>query len=728
MNTSQYIPNDPLGQFFRPKTIAVIGASSREQSIGWRLIYNLKSAGYPGDIYPINPKSDQILDCKAYNSILQINKTIDLVFIALAAENVVEALEQCEKAKAKYVIIISGGFAEVGDEGRKIQDYITDFAKRTGIRILGPNCQGAINFLDQTVMSFSRAVDFGFIKGSAAIVSQSGATGHALYNMALEKGLGLAYLATTGNEADLSMVDFFDYFLEDPNVKTIASYSEGFKRPKALLKIGRKSLANHKPIIIMKQGKSAVAQKAISSHTAALAGSDQLFNALLKQAGIIRVNDVDELLDTTYVFSILKMRPAGRRIAICTTTGGAGVMLADACAEFGLVVPDLQPETIGKLAQVLPLFATAQNPLDATTQVINDAGSFTMILSIIVEDSGIDALIVGIGTGSVGKAAETRAKVIKSVAERVNKPILVAWVTGENSASPGVKVLNEAGVPAFHNPWRCARAINHVLKFEEFIVKGHKKTKYEQQNLFNKAKKLFANGKCVLLEYEAKQFMAEAGFTTVRERLVQTAQEAVAAANEFGYPVVLKINSPQILHKTESGGVKLNLVTANEVADAFESILANVKAYNPQAEINGVLVQEMVTTGVEVILGSTFDPQLGPAIMFGMGGVYVELARDVTFRLPPLTKDEALEMIADTNIAYSVLSGARGRTPSDIDALAELISRFSYLVCELGDNVEVDLNPVIVMSGGQGYKIVDALIIKKDIIKEERCSGIVGEV
>ncbi len=713
MSNISNLTNKSLSNFFTPKSIAIIGASGRENTIGWRIIYNLKSGGYQGAVYPINPNSDQILDYKAYKSLFDVEESIDLVAIVVSADKVVEALDQCEKVKVKNVVIITSGFAESGIEGQTTQRHFTEWSKRTGIRILGPNCQGFANFLADTVVSISRALECECIKGSTALVSQSGATGHALYNMAIEKGIGTAYLVTTGNEADLTALEFMDGLLDDPHIDLILSYAEGLKDIKNIMQIGKKSLDKNKPIIIMKPGKSAVAQKAIVSHTAALAGSEQIIDTVFKQAGIIRVNDTDELLDTAYLFSKMKLRPMGRRIAIFTTTGGVGITMADACAEFGMQVPDLQPETNAKLEEALLSFTKASNPLDASIQLLYEPERYRKVILAMLEDPGIDILVIGSGSGFTGKYAVDQARLIASVAEFAKKPIIVACVNGEKATSQGVEVLNTSGIPAFNNTWRCARALNNVIKFEESIAKSKKKTQDEQEIVFKGLSKILLGEECVLPEYEAKQFMREAGFTTVRERLVQTAQEAVDTANEFGYPVVLKIHSPQILHKTESGGVKLNLLTANDVADAFENILANVKAYNPQAEVKGVLVQEMVTNGVEVILGSTCDPLMGPVIMFGLGGIYVELAKDVTFRIPPITKDEALAMIADTKIAYSVLSGARGRTPCDIDNLAEVISRFSYLVSELGDNIEVDLNPVVVMPNSQGCRIVDALIIRR---------------
>ena len=699
-----------LRQFLAPKSIAILGASASVGSMGWRVVNNLKEMGFEGEVYPINPKADEILGYKVYQNILDINAPIDLAYCALAAGKTVEAFEQCEQAGVKFIIVISSGFAEIGEEGAKIQQYMTDFAKRTGIRILGPNCQGAINFLDKVAMSISSALNMGYIAGSIGIISQSGSTGHGIFNIAMERGLGLAYLATTGNEADLSSLDFIEYMLDDPRVNVIVSYMEGTKDIKRLFALGQKSLQIGKPIVVLKPGKSELAQKAITSHTAALAASDRLYAATLKQAGIIRVNDIDELLDAAYIFADLKIRPKGNRVAISSTAGGAAVMLTDACAELGMDVPELQTETAAKLTEVLPVFATAQNPLDMTAQVINNSDNFTKLCTALADDPSIDILIIGIGM-NVGKDSEKRGNLVYQVAEQLDKPMLVAWVTGPQSSGLGQQILREHNIPVFHNPYRTAKALSHVVQFEAARNKQEANDKTKMS--FNTTSNLFPPGQIVLAEFEAKKFMAANGFTVTGERVVQTAEEAIATANEFGYPVVLKINSPQILHKTEAGGVKLNLSTADEVASAFEQILTNVKAYNPEAEIEGILVQEMVTSGEEVILGSTFDPQFGPMIMFGLGGIYVEIAKDVAFRMPPISKTEAMEMITETKMAYAVLKGARGKVPSDIDALCETISRFSHLVAAMEDDVEIDLNPIVVLPAGKGVKIVDALIIKK---------------
>ena len=517
-------------------------------------------------------------------------------------------------------------------------------------------------------------------------------------------------MATTGNEADLGYMDFLEYMLGDSLVKAIAGYIEGSQDTRRLFSLGKESLARRKPIILLKTGRSEVARKAIGSHTAALAGSDRLFDALLKQAGIIRVNDIDELLDTAYIFSDLKQWPTGKRVGICSTSGGAGVMLADACSEMGLEVPGFQPETIEALAKILPSFATPQNPLDMTAQVINDPDKVAALHNIVASDPNIDVLIIGISI-AVGEGARRYGEQVRTVAGQLAKPVLVAWVCGEQSSGLGYQVLKEAKIPVFQNPSRCVKGLKHVITFANNAAE-YKTHLHDEVNTQFPSSNIFPEGEAVLSEHDAKQFMAANGFATVRERVVQTVQKAIDAANEFGYPVVLKVHSKQILHKTESGGVKLNLQTADEVAIAFEQILTNVKACNPHAEIEGILVQEMVEGGEEIILGSTYDPQFGQVIMFGLGGIYVELAGDVAFRLPPLSKDEAMAMISETKMAYSILKGARGKSPSDVDALSETVSRFSYLLSSMGNSVEIDLNPIIVLPEGKGTKIVDALIVK----------------
>ena len=702
-----------LKHFFTPQSIAILGASTKTGTMGWRVVNNLKENGYEGKVYPINPQAEEILGYKVYRSISEVGAPIDTAYCALAAEKTIEAFEECEKIGVKFIIMISSGFAEIGEEGAEIQRYITEFAKRTGIRILGPNCQGAINFIDNTAMSISSALFYGYTQGSIGIVSQSGSTGHGIFNMAAERGMGLAYLATTGNEADLSTLDFIDYMLDDDKVSVIVGYLEGIKDIKRFFALGKKSLAIGKPIILLKPGKTDIARKAITSHTAALAASDYLYSATFQQAGIIRVNDVDELLDTAYIFSDLSIRPKGNRVAVSSTAGGVAVMLTDACSELGMDLPELQDDTAAILTEILPAFSTAQNPLDMTAQVINNSDNFSSLCTALANDPSIDMLIIGIGV-NVGKDSEKRGELVYQVAEKLNKPMVVCWLTGPETASLGHKVLKAHKVPVFYNPYRTAKALSHVVEFES--TRKKQQAQAEETAYVNIISEIFPPGETVLAEYEAKKFMAANGFIVTGERLVQTAEEAITAANEFGYPVVMKINSPQVLHKTEAGGVKLNLRTPEEVGEAFAQILSNVKAYNPEAEITGILVQEMITSGEEIILGSTYDPQFGSMIMFGLGGIYVEIAKDVAFRMPPISKGEAMDMIKETKMAYSVLKGARGKAPGDIDAMCETISRFSYLVNAIesaGTNVEIDLNPIVVLPEGKGVKIVDALIIKK---------------
>lgn len=626
---------------------------------------------------------------------------------------------QCARSGVKFIIVISAGFAESGEEGGRIQEYISSFARRTGIRVLGPNCQGMINVLDRIAVSFSSALDYGMKPGSTGLVSQSGALGHAIFNVASEEGLGLAFLVTTGNESDLDALDFFDYMIDDSRVNTIAGYVEGFKRPELLMRIGEKSLSRGKPIILLKGGKSEVAKKAISSHTAALAGSNEIYSAVFRQSGIIRVNDLDELIDTATIFSSTKKFPDGERVAIFTTSGGTGVLLADACGEFGLTVPELDPQTTEQLEKILPSFGSARNPVDITAQVTNNPESFAQTLKIIAGDPGIDIIMIGMGM-AVGKTAELRSKIIREIAPGLGKPLVVTWVAGESAAGTGIRTLKDAGIPVYRNPWRCARAVAHVVEYRKNVKKYHErksslKCPEEYFDSFRLAgiKSQLAGGSSILAEYDAKKILSEAGFTTVSEKVAETADAAVEAANTIGYPVVLKINSPQIIRKTECGGVKLNLKMEKEVREAFEEIISNARNYNPQAEIKGVLVQEMLSDGVEVILGSIHEPQLGPVIMFGLGGIYVELTKDVAFRIPPLTREQALEMISETKTASAVLKGARGRSPADIHSLSETISRFSHFVASLGKDLEIDLNPLVVLPEGRGTRIVDALIIKQ---------------
>lgn len=709
----------PLSRFFRPTSIAVIGASRNEQSMSGRVIKNLCIKGYTGKIYPVNPKYPEVMGFKAYPDVREIKEPVDLAFIALPARSVPEALEQCAAAGVSFVIVISSGFAEAGGEGGRLQEYITDFARRTGIRVLGPNCQGMVNLWDKVAVSFSGALEYEALPGSIGLVAQSGALGHAIFSVAQEKGLGLAYLVTTGNEADLSTIDFLEYMLADERVKVIIGYIEGFKQAPRLFTLGKESLRKKKPIILFKVGRSEVGQRAVSSHTAALAGSDQLYTALFEQAGMIKTSDLEEMLDAAYLFSLLDFLPQGDRVGIFTTSGGTGVVLADACADFGLSVPELKPETRKELEEILPTFGSARNPVDATGQVINNPEIFTRALKLVANDPGIDVLIIGMGM-AVGEVAFERAKSLQETVSTFGKPVVVTWVAGETLAGPGLKVLREAKIPVYQNPARCIRALSTVIKYQAKVQKEQKLQVAEKKAPFPQAQlaevKQLLMGRKVLSEYEAKKVLAPLGFPVAREIKATSASEAVEAAYALGYPVALKILSPQILHKTEHGGVKLNLRSKEEVAQAFLEMIQNVKVSFPEAEIEGVLVQEMLTGGVEVIVGSAPDPQLGPVVMFGLGGIFVELLRDVAFCFPPFSKEEALEMVNKTTAA-KVLKGVRGKPPGDLEALVDLISRFSYLVAEMGPELEVDLNPVFVFPQGQGVKIADALIVNRETLR-----------
>ncbi len=716
--------------FLNPKSIAVIGAANDPARIGGRPIDYLKRFGYQGQVYPVNPKYKEVMGLPCYPDVRSIPGPVDMAIVALPAAGVLDSIRDCVTKGVKSAIIFSGGFGELGAQGEKMQQDIAEVGRESGITIVGPNCLGVANLRNRVIATFSGGFNTEpsrIVPGTLGLVSQSGALAGILLPMALEMGISFSYWLTTGNEAGVQFADCVSYLAQDPDTTVIGGYLESVRDGDAFLKAARAARASEKPLVIVKCGRSAAGARAAMSHTGALTGEDEIYEAVFKQAGIIRAYDVQELLDALYVFG-LGLRLRGKKIAILGMSGGIGALMADICAECGLEVTSFSAKTTDELRRRLPPFGSALNPIDVTAQFWTDPTIITDCLQILLRDNLIDGVLVltGLAIGSLDIFSDGVSTAVQST----NKPVIVTWMsTGHNEA---VTRLRAKGIAAFDDPRRSVGAMGVLAAREDIIntpeagelsvafTSSHHKAASiigSQNDVLRICREWVPDrpSECkVLTEYEAKRLLSMFGLPIPRGEIVRSVEEAVRAADRIGYPVVLKVQSPQILHKTDIGGVKLNLSSREELEMAFDGVVDTCRKSRPEAHIYGLLVEEMLPKGgTETIVGISQDPVFGPVIVFGFGGVFVEIMRDVSRRVAPLTRWDAEKMIRELR-ASAILNGVRGMPRRDVDALIQILLQISEMALHLRDVVaELDINPLVVWSEGQGAKVADALVVLK---------------
>lgn len=705
-----------LGSFFKPKSIAIIGASADLTTISGKPLRYLMEHGYSGKIYPVNPKYQEIAGYKCYPDIASVPDQVDLVLIAINYKRVVAMLEQCAQKGVRFAIIFSSGFAEAGGEGREIQRELARMAGRTGLRLCGPNCQGAVNLHDHIAAAFSASLDIKpYLQGSVGFITQSGALGYSIFNLAQEAGVGFSYVVSTGNEVDLDCLDFMSHMLEDENTRVVFTYLEGMRDGRKFGRVAGRALELGKPLAMLKVGRSEVGSKAASSHTAALTGSDQVYSAFFRQNGIIRVDDLEEFIDLARLINNVLKFPRGKRLGIVSTSGGAGVLAADTAGQCGLQVPPLQDRTREQVLSVIPAYGSALNPVDVTAQVINEAGGFRKVFQAMLDDPGLDALVVVV-TMITGASGLSIAQDIAEMSKQTEKPVAVAWTAGDTLMHDPFAVLKASGVTCYKSPVRCVRAMAYIMKYGVFRDQWLQKPKGAScaGGVAARIQEVLPEAGRVLSEYESKKILNLFGIPVTRNELARTPEEARLLAARIGYPLALKVDSPDIPHKTEAKAVRLGIKDECELVKSFTEVLDNARSYAPAARINGVLVQEMVPGGVEVIVGVKSDPQFGPTVLFGLGGIFVEVLKDVSLRVAPVSLDEAMSMIREIR-GYGLLAGVRGRARADVGALAEVLVKVSQMAMQMQDELdELDLNPVIVLPEGQGVKVADALLVRKN--------------
>lgn len=699
-----------LHRLFNPRSIALIGASTELGTISGQPMNFLVKRGYEGALYPVNPKYPELLGRRCYASIDDVPEVPDVAIILVNARLAVRMLEACGRKGVPFVIMFSSGFSETGAEGAAMQDELRAIAQRHGIGFVGPNCQGIIGVPAKAYAGFGSAFIYDYQPGPVSMVSQSGGFGFSVMSLAaMEGGVGFRYVVTTGNEVGISTLDFWRFLIDDPGTRMIASYTEGMKDARRLRGIGEAALDARKPILVWKVGNSEEGQRAVASHTANLSGATALYQAAFRQTGIQQIEDIQDIVDYSAAFQCGKV-PKGNRVAIITISGGAGIMMTDEAIARGLAVQPLSPETVDRLRPLVPSFAALGNPIDLTAAIFDDTDLCRKALELIVEDPRVDSIAMA-NAGLQGEVATKVAREIVNVARRSDKPIMLGWSARRQVAGEAYAMLDELKIPHYRSPMRCMRALaaltNHALACER-----HEARKREPLLTMEcaEARGELAGATTDLAEYRAKKLLARYGIPGTSEALATTAGEAAVIAARIGFPVVLKVQSADVPHKTEAGGVRVGLKSAAEVEAAFASITASVRAYKPDAVVDGILVQEMVTDAVEVILGINNDPLFGPALMFGLGGIFTEVMKDVSLRLAPVHASVAREMIREVK-AYPLLAGARGRPPCDEDALVDALCRLSAMAMDLGDGLaELDVNPLFVLPQGRGVKAGDALI------------------
>ncbi|MBI4187387.1 MAG: acetate--CoA ligase family protein [Chloroflexi bacterium] len=700
-----------LKAFFEARSIAVIGASRRPGTIGHMLFRSLLLHGFKGVVYPVNPGAEVIASVKAYPSVLDVPGDVDLAIVIVPAETVQHVVEECGQKGVRGVVVISAGFAESGPEGKEKEQKLLETIRNYGMRLIGPNCMGIINTSPQGEMNATFSPLFP-PAGNIAFGTQSGALGLAILEYARNLNIGLSTFVSIGNRADVSSNDLLQYWAADPATGLILLYLESFGNPKRFARIAR-GITPFKPVVAVKSGRTAAGSRAAASHTGALATAEIASEALFTQAGIIRVDTLEQLFDVANLL-VHQPVPAGRRVAILTNGGGPGILTADACAARGLELPSLSEATVSGLGAFLLPRASLTNPVDMTAEAA--AEHYSQAMKLLAEDKKVDIVIV-IFVPPVVTNAETVASAIRGVAPQFRQrgKTLIASFMGSRGASIELGSRENCCVPSFAFPEDTAAALASACEYNEWrkrpkgtipALEGIDRSKGERT--VKSATERSRTRPLWLDSAAVADLLGAYGIRTVRSKEARTADEAVMAAGEVGFPVAIKLAAPTIVHKTEVGGVILDIRSREEAELAFLKIRERMAAIGKADEMQGVTVQQMISGGVEAIVGVAQDPSFGPLMMFGLGGIYAELFKDVTFRIHPLTDVDAHEMVRSVK-AYQLLEGWRGAKPCDVKALEELLLRVSAMVEDLPQIAELDLNPVKALD--KGYVVVDARVM-----------------
>ncbi len=684
-----------LDRIFKPQRVAVIGASNNPGSVGYTVLKNLIGSGFPGVVYPVNPRYEAVQGIYAYPDVKSLPRIPDLAVICTPAATVPELLEQCGEAGILGVLIISAGFKEAGEEGRRLEERVKETIRKfEGMRAIGPNCLGVIVPALRLNASFAAAMP---PDGHVAFISQSGALCTSVLDWAIEEGIGFSYFVSIGNMVDVTFGDLIDYFGEDERTRSIILYVESLAQARRFMSAAR-AFSRTKPIVVYKSGRFAESARAASSHTGAMAGEDAVYDAAFRRAGAVRVYEIGEIFDTAELVARVRP-PLGPRLAIVTNAGGPGVMATDALIARHGELAELSPTTLEKLNKILPPFWSHGNPVD----ILGDAPPerYGQALAAVLEDPGVDAVLVILTPQAMTDPTRT-AQAVATVAQAQHKPVLAAWMGGA-AVQEGIRILNQNGIPTYLTPDQAVQAFMHLVDYGrnlDLLYQTPREIPVELAVDRGKIRENFLpqlRQAKILGERESKALLAAYGIPVTLPELARTEDEAVALARKLGFPVVLKIHSPDITHKTDVGGVVVGVLTEDGVRQAFRRILTSVQGKAPRARIEGVTVQKMAPTGrgVEMILGAKKDPTFGAVLMLGAGGITAEVLRDRALGLPPLNERLATHLLSSLRI-WPLLQGFRGRPRMNVEKLLEVIMRFSYLVADFPEIQEVDVNPLLV--------------------------------
>jgi acetyltransferase len=688
-----------MDDFFYPRSIAVIGAARESGKVGHAILKNLLDAKFQGEITPINPNADEILGLTAYHTI----KKVDLAIIVVPAGIVPSVLEDSGRVGVKAAIIISAGFRESGAHGALLEAQIREISKRYSIRVIGPNCLGVISTAASVNASFASEYPS---KGGISLISQSGAICTAFLDWAASERLGFDKFVSVGNKADVSEAELVEYIAREPSTRVVALYVEGIDNGRDFVNAAKEA-SRMTPLIALKAGRTDSGARAASSHTGALAGSDAAYDAAFKQAGIMRVRSIDEFFEAAKAFSRCPI-PKSPGAAIITNAGGLGVLASDASAEFGVPLANFTTDTIEALKNTLPKESNIYNPVD----ILGDANPqrYVDTLKIVLGDQNVGLAVVLLTPQAVTEPDET-ANLLVELSSQTTKPMMTSFVGGKE-LSQSRERLRQSETADFPSPENAVRAASHLIKFREIAISERPELTRstgagQRPHALRRIQEVQAEGRTSLTEEEGRDILRAYGIKTPSEKLVTSRHQVVEAARAIGYPVALKVNSPDVFHKTDVGGVITGINTDKAAKNAFDQIYANINRRMPKARIEGVTVQKMVH-GEEVIVGVTRDPQFGPFVTFGLGGLYVEVLKDVSHRLAPMTSDDAKQMIAEIK-SYPILLGARGRKAVDIDAIARTILCVSQISQDFSEIQEIEINPLVVLE--EGCVAVDALVV-----------------
>ncbi|MGA8106464.1 MAG: acetate--CoA ligase family protein [Nitrososphaeraceae archaeon] len=703
--SSTYSASQSKNNFLAPRSIAVIGASEKP-GVGKAIFSNIMN-GYKGKIYPITPSNPTIFGLKAYKSVLDIKEEIDLAVVATPNKIVPAVMEEVGKKKIRGAIIVSAGFKEADEHGARLEREIASIGKKYGIRIIGPNCLGIMSLSQHNMMNAT------FLKitpdyGSIALVSQSGAICAATVEDAMAQGIGFSKVISMGNKVDMDENDILELLSEDPETKVIVMYLEDIHDGRRFMEISKKITVNSKkPIIVLKAGRTPEGAKAAMSHTGALMGSDEIYDSLFTQSGVIRIDTMQDLFDLSTAFSKQPVPPANGGVVIVSNAGGPAIISTDACSKYGLKMADIS-SSMEAIAKVIPSHGSARNPVD----IVGDAdfNRFEKVLIEVLSNQNVGS-VVTMCTPSATLDYNELARTIVKTSKGTGKTMLAALM-GLAEGTENKKILSEGGIPHFMYAEPAIKTLNAMYSYRNWVVSPRgvsRQFKVDKEKVKSILDKITQEGRKNVLEEEGYGVLTSYGFSTPKSILGTTEEECAKAANQIGYPVVMKIASPDIIHKSDAGGVKVGIKSEKELRLAFKEIMNSAKAYKAEARIKGVLVQEMITSAKEIILGAKQDQLFGPLVMVGLGGIYVEVLKDVVFRLAPIDEQEAEKMV-DSIKAIKLLKGIRGEAPSDLAAVVDSLQRLSQLITDFPEIEEFDINPLLVLESGKGVRVADVRI------------------